>query len=263
MDDGAVAHYNAVLVSLRHPFGHGFTFATNYTDSYCVGDTDFGAALATPANGAPFSRHFDWGPCNFDTRHNFNTSLVATSSVQGGWRGRLLGNWQIAPLFHVSSGQPLTVMTGKDQSLTGLNQDHPVQVLQNMYAEHQGGGQWLNPAAFVTNPTGGFGTIGRGAARGPGNVSLDVAVSRKFKFGERWSLEARAESFNAINHTNFVGAISPAGGASFATMNNNLSSSAFGKAQSAFDPRIMQLVLKLRFLFFCCLGFSGPPDEHG
>jgi hypothetical protein len=30
-------------------------------------------------------------------------------------------------------------------------------------------------------------------------------------------------------------------------MNNNLSSSAFGKAQSAFDPRIMQLVLKLRF----------------
>jgi hypothetical protein len=74
-----------------------------------------------------------------------------------------------------------------------------------------------------------------------------VGVSRRFKFGERWTLEARGESFNAINHTNFVGAISPAGGASFATMNNNLSSSAFGKAQSAFDPRIMQLVLKLRF----------------
>src|SRR4029077_17299346 len=119
MDDGAVAHYNAVLVSLRHPFGHGFTFATNYTDSYCVGDTDFGAALATPANGAPFNRHFDWGPCNFDTRHNFNTSLVAKSSIHGiGWAGRILNDWQLAPAFHVSSGQPISVLTGKDQSLT-------------------------------------------------------------------------------------------------------------------------------------------------
>jgi hypothetical protein len=45
-----------------------------------------------------------------------------------------------------------------------------------------------------------------------------------------------------------VGAISPAGGGgSFTTMNNNLSSSAFGKAQSAFDPRILQFALKLHF----------------
>jgi hypothetical protein len=257
MDDGAVARYQAMLLSVRRSFGHGFTWFSNYTDSYCVGDTDFGAALATPANGAPFSRHFDWGPCNFDTRHNFNTSVVATSGVRGnGWAGRLLSNWQIAPLFHVSSGQPITVnMGGRDTSLTGLGQDRPIQVLPDVYASSHncfsGVGQpcyqWINSAAFVSNPTGGFGTIGRDAVRGPGNVSFDVAVSRRFKITERWDLEARAESFNAVNHPNFVGAISPSGGSSFTTMNNNWTSSNFGRAQAAFDPRIMQFALKLRF----------------
>ena len=79
-DDGAVAHYNGLLISMQHRFAHNFTFLANYTDSHCVSDTDFGAALATPGNSQPFNRHADWGPCVFDTRHNFNTSLVATSA---------------------------------------------------------------------------------------------------------------------------------------------------------------------------------------
>lgn len=85
--------------------------------------------------------------------------------------------------------------------------------------------------------------------RGPGTVSFDVALTRKFKITERFQLEARGEAFNIINHTNFVGGIQGAGTASaaYTTMNTNLSSSSFGKALAAFDPRIMQLVLKLHF----------------
>lgn len=246
-DDGAVAHYEGMLLSLQHHFGHGFTILSNYTYSYCLSDYDFGAALATPANSQPFNRHADWGPCIFDTRHNFNTSLVAISTVNGNaWARRLLSNWQIAPLFHVSSGQPLTVTTGKDQSLTGLNTDRPVQVLSDPYQENQGM-QWINPAAFTPNALGTYGNVGRNALRGPGSVNIDAALSRIFKITERFSLEGRAEAFNAINHTNFVGAISPAGQASFTTLNTNLSSSTFGKVQAAFDPRIMQFALKLRF----------------
>ena len=71
----------------------------NYTDSYCISDTEFGAALATPGNSQPFNRHADWGPCVFDTRHNFNMTLTATSKVHGAsvWTNRLLSNWQAAP----------------------------------------------------------------------------------------------------------------------------------------------------------------------
>lgn len=253
-DDGAVAHYQALLVSVKHSFGHGFTFLANYTDSYCVGDTDFGAALATPGNSQPFNRHADWGPCNFDTRHIFNTSLVASSSVKGSpWMRRLLSDWQLAPLLHIASGQPLTVTTGKDNSLTALNNDRPIQVLSD-YRPATGGCvsapcyQWINPAAFIPNPLGTYGNVGRDALRGPGNLSLDVAVSRRFRITERFTLEARGESFNVINHTNFVGSIIPSGaGISATTLTTNLSSSSFGKVQSAFDPRIMQLVLKFYF----------------
>jgi len=32
-DEGANAHYEALVLSLQHRFGHGFTLLTNYTDS--------------------------------------------------------------------------------------------------------------------------------------------------------------------------------------------------------------------------------------
>jgi hypothetical protein len=248
MDDGAVAHYEAMLLSIQHRFAHNFTFNANYTDSYCVSDYDFGAALATPANSQPFNRHADWGPCIFDTRSNFNASTVALSSWKGSpWASRLLSNWQLAPLFHASSGQPLTVTTGHDDSLTDLNNDRPNQVLADVYpatpaCKSAPCDQWINPAAFVANPTGTFGNVGRNELRGPGTVNVDVALSRIFKFTERFSVQVRAEAFN------FVGGISPAGTVqSYTTMNTNLSSSAFGQVQSAFDPRILQFALKLYF----------------
>ena len=257
MDDGAVAHYNGLLVSMQHRFSHNYTFNANYTDSNCVSDTDFGAALATPGNSQPFNRHADWGPCVFDTRHNFNATLVATSSFKSPNRllTMLLSDWQIAPLIHASSGQPLNITVGKDNSLTGLNNDRPNQVLANVAAVNpvcSNGStpcvQFLNPAAFQPNPTGTFGNLGRNAVRGPHTINFDMALSRIFKFGERYSLQARADAFNVPNHANFAGAISPAGTVTgYSTLSTNMSASTFGRVQSAFDPRIIQFALKLFF----------------
>ena len=252
-----MAHYNGLLLSVQHRFANNFTFLANYTDSYCISDADFGAALATPANSQPFNRHADWGPCVFDTRHNFNTSLVATSSVKGAnkWSNRLLSDWQLAPLVHASSGQPLNVTVGKDNSLTGLNNDRPVQVLSDVRATNPicNNGttacvQWLNPASLQPNALGAYGTVGRNALRGPGTVNFDLALSRIFKIGERYSVQARVDAFNILNHTNFAGAISPAGTVTgYSTLSTNLSASTFGRVQSAFDPRILQFALKFYF----------------
>jgi len=110
--------------------------------------------------------------------------------------------------------------------------------------------QFLNASAFAPNPTGSYGNVGRNALRGPGNTNFDLALSRIFKIKERFNLQARAEAFNILNHTNFVGGISPAGlsgGVTFTTLTTNLSSATFGQVQSAFDPRIMQFALKLHF----------------
>jgi len=62
MDDGAVAHYEGLLLSATHRLSQNFTAIANFTDSYCLSDYDFGAALAGSTNSQLFNRHADWGP---------------------------------------------------------------------------------------------------------------------------------------------------------------------------------------------------------
>jgi len=254
-DDGAVAHYNGLILSAQHRYAHNFTILANYTNSNCISDYDFGAALAGSTNSQVHNRTADKGACIFDVRHNFNVSGVAQSpKFANAWKNRLLSNWQIAPLIRAVSGSPYTVTSGVDNSRTGLGNDRPVQVLQNPYATNNNCSPapcylWTNAAAFQQNPVGTYGNVGRNALRGPGGFFLNTSISRIFKLNERFNLEARGEAFNILNHTNFVGAISPAGtGTSFSTINTNLNTTAsFGKIASAFDPRIIQLALKLHF----------------
>jgi hypothetical protein len=47
------------------------------------------------------------------------------------------------------------------------------------------------------------GAVGRNTARGDGLVSLDLAVSKRFRFTERQNLEWRTEFFNLFNRANF------------------------------------------------------------
>jgi hypothetical protein len=262
MDDGAVAHYEGLLASVQHRLAQHFVMNANFTDSYCLSDFDFGAALASSTNSQVFNRHADWGPCIFDTRYNFNTYVLAQSWWNGSnvWAKRLVSNWQLSPLIHASSGQPLNLnyggaAAGTDFSRTGLGNDRPNQILPNPYPASQSCGnssicvQFLNPAAFSTSlPVGTYGNLGRNSVRGPGSFNFDLALVRQFKITERFSLQARAEAFNIINHPNFVGAISPSGLiAAFSTMTTNAASSTFGQPQAAFDPRILQFALKLFF----------------
>jgi hypothetical protein len=258
MDDGAVAHYEGVILSATHNFSQNFTAVANFTDSVCLSDYDFGAALAGATNSRPFNRHADWGPCISDTRSNFNLSLLIQSSWKrnpGSLVSKVLGGWQLTPLLRATSGQPLNITTGTDNSLTGLGNDRPDQVMANVYATTSACKtapcvQWINPAAFIANPTGTYGNVGRNSLRGPGFVGLDAALTRTFKLSERFALQARGEAFNVLNHTNFVGNIVPAGqeaGASYGTLSQGLNAATFGQITGAFDPRILQVAMKVTF----------------
>jgi hypothetical protein len=176
--------------------------------------------------------------------------------------------------MHAASGQTLNVTSGKDNSLTGLGNDRPDQVMSNVYATSPNCSsqaicvQFLNPAAFVQNPIGTYGNVGRNALRGPGMFSFDTSLVRTFKIRERFGLEARFEAFNILNHTNFVGAFAPAGqpaGASFGTARTNLSSSNFGQITGAYDPRILQFAMKLHSQVETRRGGFGRsrPTVHG
>ena len=250
-DLGSNSRYEAGLLSVQRRFSQHLTFLTNYTYSYCISDLDFTGELGGSPNSQPFNRSADRGPCNYDYRHIFNTSMVATSPAIGGsWMRRITGGWQLAPLIRATSGAALSVTSGADNSRTGLNNDRPLQIAANPYVS---GGTpcplatqlcvaWLRPSgqAFIQNPVGTFGNVGRDALRGPGALNFDLSLSRIFAITERYRLQARFEAFNAINHANFG---NPA---------TNLSSSTFGlitgtASGSVGEPRILQFALKLHF----------------
>lgn len=72
-------------------------------------------------------------------------------------------------------------------------------------------------------------------ATGPGLNAWNMGFFKNFAIGERVRLQFRAEMFNIWNRANFN---------SVAT---TLGSGGYGQVNGAWDPRIMQLALKLVF----------------
>jgi hypothetical protein len=235
-DQGGNSHYNGLLLSLQHRFSHGFTLLTNYTWSHCISDVDFTGELAGSQYMNPYNRAQDRGNCGFDVRHQSNTSLIVTSPVTSrSWEGRLLGGWQVAPIVSIYSGLPMNIADGTDIAQNGINSDRPNLVSPNVYLSATDARFYADRSAFEIGPAGAFGNLGRNVLVAPGTLNFDMSLSRTFAMTERWRLEARAEAFNVINHTNFKG---PA---------TALNSSKFGVITSANDPRILQFAMKLHF----------------
>jgi hypothetical protein len=95
-----------------------------------------------------------------------------------------------------------------------------------------------------------YGTLPRNLLRGPGYVNVDMAFSKTTSITERVKLEFRAEFFNLFNHANFLdprvvnnGDGTLAGGAP----GTNINSGQFGQITGTYDPRIIQLALRLSF----------------
>ena len=258
-DEGANAHYNAMVLSLQHRFGHGFTTLSNYTLSNCISDFDFTGELGGSPNSQPFNRGADRGNCNFDVRHVFNTSLVATSTVKGSnvWANRLLSHWQLAPILRATSGRRFSVTTGTDNSRTGMNNDRPIQIAPNAYASNSTCPlattpckAYLLPAgvALAANPIGTFGNSGRNAFQGPGALSVDMTLSRTFPIKERLRLESRFEAFNVINHANFDNPTTALNSSNFGLITQTAQAPGGSLLlPSIGDPRILQFALKLHF----------------
>ena len=245
IDDGANSSYNGVITAIQHRMSNNFSFLANYTWSHCISLGDSPGDIAAPSYENSANKRWDRGPCGFDVHHIFNTTFVAASHFTSlhGWASALANNWQLAPIIRITSGVPLNVTSGKDNSLTGIGLDRPnlinptaVYTHKQIYQKAPGNLAYLNISAFSQNATGTFGNLGRNAFRGPNYYDVDAAISRIFPIHERLAFDIRLESFNVFNHPNF------------STFTTSLSStSTFGNATAANDPRIFQLAGKLTF----------------
>jgi hypothetical protein len=97
------------------------------------------------------------------------------------------------------------------------------------------GAEWLNTAAFTVNALGTFGNLGRNRFNGPGYASTDLSLQKDFRITERFAIQFRAEAFNAFNRPNLSNPTS------------DLLSGNFMVINSAFDPRILQGALRLKW----------------
>ena len=165
-----------------------------------------------------------------------------------GFTGSLVNGWQIAPLIRLTSSLPFNVTTGSDVSLTAQAQDRPnlvpgvaIKTGTKITSRATGGNRfYFNRAAFTAAPTGTFGNLPRNFLRGPGNYNVDLSVSRNFNVYERLRFQIRLESFNVLNHPNFI---------AFTTATPT--SSTFGYANSSTSsvaaPRIFQAAARFTF----------------
>jgi len=249
-DDGNNGEYQGLLVSVLHRMATNFTLLSNYTWSHCVSDWDFAGELAGTIYQNPTSRDGERGNCGFDHRQVVNVSLVYNSPGLGhGFAKAVTKNWQVGAISSLATGYPIQLSDGgKDISLSGQGLDRPENILPSqVYVKQATGSQinWFNPQAFECygNPTGTacsiftgqFGDLGRNSLYGPGAISLDTALTRRFAFKERLNMDIRADFFNVLNHAN------PSNPSASVT------SSTFGTITAFGGPRQIQMALKFYF----------------
>ena len=173
------SEYNAFVLQANRRFTRGLQFQVSYTLAKST-DTNQNSATFTQ-NNSPydvFDRSYDAGPSNFDIRHKFVVSAVyAPNLYKGGEKSfynYLLNGWSVAPIYAFYSGRPFDG-TVSGTSLNGSNGD----------------------ARFPLNP--------RNNYRLPSLSNLDLRLSKRFRFTERYNLELLAEGFNVFNRTQVFG----------------------------------------------------------
>lgn len=249
-DDQGTQQYHGMILSLDRRAVRDVTVNANYTWSHCVGDYAIlynpMGAHPTDTYADPDNRDLDRGNCDSDRRHVLNlTTVVETPQFSRPVLRVLASGWRVAGIYTTASGSPLTILSGTDRALNGLQVGAQQQVLQradqvlaNPYGDTSGrpGTRFLNRAAFALPALGTLGNIGRNALRGPRQWSFDMALSRLFPLGDSHRLEFRVEAYNV---TNSFRAVNP----SVALSDTNT----FGVIRESLDPRILQFALKYVF----------------
>ncbi len=129
---------------------------------------------------------------------------------------KVIGGWQISPIFEAQRGLPLSPsVAGNPANTTGGQRPNRVRD-GNLPRSERTPERWFDVDAFEVPARFTFGNSAAWILEGPGLVNLDMMVSRTFVLTERLSLDFRAEFFNLFNeaHFNFPnGTINrPAGG---------------------------------------------------
>jgi Carboxypeptidase regulatory-like domain len=242
---GANSHYDGVQMTVEKRFGSGLTGQVNYTWSRCMDTVSNGGFLQFSSGGIlsplPGDLSRDYGPCDYDIRHNLNAQYVymLPAKVRNRALGYVVNGWQVSGTAFWHSGIPFSVLStpysangngivnGSGPQFASVVPGVPLYEHKAIPGVTQPGTvQWLNPNAFVStvDPSTGkcydpgnpdnpnpdtpancqFGNLGRNALRGPDFTWSDFYLTKSFPLKEHLKLRFDTQFFNVFNHPNFA-----------------------------------------------------------
>ncbi|HEY7209658.1 MAG TPA: TonB-dependent receptor [Bryobacteraceae bacterium] len=207
------SQYDGLSVSLVKRPAAWSSYRLSYTYSKALNDVgEF--FFSSPLDN--FNIWRDWARSDDDQRHRVvfdGTVHSPMGKASTAWE-RISHGFQLSGILQYYSALPFNVTTGAN-TIQGT----------------------------AARPTVHGDFIGRNTGHGFDFLSLSARLSRTFAFGERWRLEAFAESFNVLNHRNNLIPNGTFGTGAYPL--NPLPS--FGRPTAVGDPRSLQLALRLTF----------------
>jgi carboxypeptidase family protein/TonB-dependent receptor-like protein len=267
------SYYNGGSFSVMHKFSRAFTFQAAYTVGHTVDNVDSVQPGHNASYGvvySPYDPNFQTGPAAFDIKNAVILHGVWELPKLSGMNTALrsvFGGWQLSGSGSFQSGYPYTVRNcnvspdGVGGSDGDADVGGPDCTLPNVASGYAGHGcsksdfisGCLDPAQFTLpcplnaggqlNCTSGVweGNVGRNSFRGPGYANVDFSGGKYFRIPwftrEGAKLQIRGDFFNLFNRTN----INPA------TMSTNVGVGGFTQAQTAFNPRTVQVAARIEF----------------
>ncbi len=243
----STSEFNSLQLTLTKRYSRGYTLQGTYALAYSKDDRSQTSTSASAQS--PYDPHDgEWAYSDFDRRNILR--------VNGVWElpffnepsavGFVLGGWRVAGIASFLSGQPVNVTSGVDRALLGassrgLGPQRPNQIkdpeLPTDRPQDELIAAYFDKTAFVLPAEGSFGNTPRNSIIGPGTVTFDMSLVKRFAMGSaaRRALELRIEVFNLLNRVNLN------------NPNSALNSAQMGQIQSAGDARLMQLGLHFTF----------------
>jgi len=257
--NGGKSRYNAVQLKYEWRLRSSVTMLSSLTLSRA---RDNGAQSLENQNGNfPAPQDFnnlgaEYGIGAYNQPYNSTTSFVWSLPIGRGraWGANMspaldaiVGGWELAGINTVTPGEPVTLVyspaaafqvSGIQQDFRGANNYRP-NVTCDPYAASgsQSITNWFNKDCVVipTNPSQPFGNAGRNTVRGPNFWSIDLAAVKRVRIAGESRVELRVEAFNLFDRVNFT------------PPNGNRSAGGFGTITSTYDPRQVQIGVKVQW----------------
>jgi hypothetical protein len=204
-ETNAISNYWGILTTFRHDGGAAGALTLNYTLSRSRTDsTNDRDSIDIPQN--PLDLAVEYADARTDRRHIFNANYIYMlpffKNSSNVWLKGVLGEWQIAGITYMNSGQPVPRISELPNG--GLRGGRP-----NIVGDPGAGNQtanlyWFNPNAYAPAADGTYGNSVRSEFRQPGRNQTDLSISKNWTFNGTERLQFRADAINAFNHTQWV-----------------------------------------------------------